>query len=53
MKLEIFYNPGNVACDYLNINDDHRFIFRVFINLTYYGHILGLLALYYSKYFSF
>ena len=33
--------------------DDHKFIFRVFINLTYYGHILGALSLYYSKHFNF
>ena len=49
MKLEVLYNPGNVLCDYLKMKDDHKFIFRVFVNLTYYGHILGLLALYYSK----
>ena len=53
MKLEVLYNPGNVLCDYLKMKDDHKFIFRVFVNLTYYGHILGLLALYYSKHLSF
>jgi hypothetical protein len=49
MKLELFYNPGNVLCDFLKIKDDHKFILRVFVNLTYYGHILAALALLYVK----
>jgi len=53
MKLEIFYNPGNVVCNYLKIKDDHRFILRVFVNLSYYGHIVAGLALFYSRYFYF
>ena len=53
MNLELLYNPGNVVCDFLKIKDDHKFILRVFVNLTYYGHILAGLALYYSKHFSF
>ena len=28
---------------------DHKFILRVFVNLTYYGHILAALALFYVK----
>jgi len=53
VKLEVLYNPGNVVCDYLKIKDDHKFIFRVFVNLTYYGKILGILAFYYARHFSF
>lgn len=49
LKLELLYNPGNVLCDFLNIKDDHKFILRVFVNLTYYGHILAALALFYVK----
>ncbi len=49
MNLELFYNPGNVLCDFLKIKDDHKFILRVFVNLTYYGHILAGLALFYVK----
>ena len=49
MKWEILYNPGNVLCNYLNLKDDHKFILRVFVNLTYYGHILAGLALFYVK----
>ena len=49
LKLELLYNPGNVLCDYLKIKDDHKFILRVFTNLTYYGHILAALALFYVK----
>ena len=43
---EIFYNPGNVLCDYLKIKDDHKFILRVFVNLTYYGHFIAGICLY-------
>jgi hypothetical protein len=53
MKFEILYNPGNVVCDYLNVKDDHKFILRIFVNLTYYGHIFGALALYISKHINF
>ena len=34
MNIELFYNPGNVVCNYLDIHNDHRFILRVFVNLT-------------------
>jgi len=53
MSFELLYNPGNVVCDYLNIHNDHRFILRVFVNLTYYGHLVVGLALLYSKYINF
>ncbi len=53
MSFELLYNPGNVVCDYLNIHNDHRFIFRVFVNLTYYGHLVVGLALLYSRYMNF
>ena len=53
MNLEAFYNPGNVVCNYLNIHNDHRFILRLFVNLTYFGHIAVGLALLYSRYINF
>jgi len=49
LNLELLYNPGNVLCDVLKIKDDHKFILRVFVNLTYCGHILAALALVYVK----
>ena len=53
MSFELLYNPGNVICDYLNIHNDHRFILRVFVNLTYYGHLVVGLALLYIKIYKF
>ena len=53
MKREVLYKRGNVVCDDLEIKDDHKFIFRVFVNLTYYGKILGILAFYYARHFNF
>jgi len=49
LKLELLYNPGNVLCDFLKIKDDDKFILRVFVNLTYYGHILAAISLFYVK----
>ena len=46
MKVELFYNPGNTICDFLNIKNDHKFILRLFINLVYYGHVLGAIVLF-------
>ena len=40
-KWELLYNPGNVLCDYLKIKDDHKFILRVFVNVTYFGHFIA------------
>ena len=53
MNIELFYNPGNVVCNYLDIHNDHRFILRVFVNLTYYGHLAVGLALLYTRYMKF
>ena len=53
MNLETLYNPGNVVCNYLNIHNDHRFILRLFVNLTYYGHIAVGLVLLYSRHINF
>jgi len=46
VKWELLYNPGNVLCDYLKIKDDHKFILRVFINLTYFGHFIAVIILF-------
>ena len=46
IKWELLYNPGNVLCDYLKIKDDHKFILRIFVNLTYYGHFIAGIALF-------
>ena len=46
MKAELLYNPGNTVCDYLKIKNDHKFILRLFINLVYYGHLLGAITLF-------
>ena len=40
-KWELLYNPGNVLSDYLKIKDDHKFILRVFVNVTYFGHFIA------------
>lgn len=53
MKWEVLYNPGNVLCNYLNLKDDHKFILRVFTNLTYYGHFIAAIALYIVRNTSF
>ena len=53
MNIELFYNPGNVVCNYLDIHNDHRFILRVFVNLTYYGHLAVGLALLYTRHMNF
>ena len=53
MNIELFYNPGNVVCNYLDIHNDHRFILRVFVNLTYCGHLAVGLALLYIRYMKF
>ena len=53
MNIELFYNPGNVVCNYLDIHNDHRFILRVFVNLIYYGHLAVGLALLYTRYMNF
>ena len=53
MNIELFYNPGNVVCNYLDIHNDHRFILGVFVNLTYYGHLAVGLALLYTRYMNF
>ena len=45
MKAELFYNPVNTVCDYLKIKNDHKFILRLFINLIYYGHVIGAVVL--------
>ena len=46
MKVELIYNPGNTICDFLKIKNDHKFILRLFINLVYYGHLLGAITLF-------
>ena len=46
MKAELLYNPGNTVCNYLKIKNDHKFILRLFINLVYYGHLLGAITLF-------
>ena len=46
MKAELLYNPGNTICDYLKIKNDHKFILRLFINLVYYGHVIGAVTLF-------
>ena len=46
MKAELLYNPGNTICDFLEIKNDHKFILRLFINLVYYGHLLGAITLF-------
>ncbi len=46
MKAELLYNPGNTVCDYLKIKNDHKFILRLFINLVYYGHVIGAITLF-------
>ena len=53
MNIELFYYPGNVVCNYLDKHNDHRFILRVFVNLTYYGHLAVGLALLYTRYMNF
>ena len=45
MKAALLYNPGNTVCDYLKIKNDHKFILRLFINLVYYGHVIGAVVL--------
>ena len=38
--------PGDAACDYLNIKDpDSRMLLRMFINLTVYAKIAGIVVL--------
>ena len=38
--------PGDAACDYLNIEDpDSRMLLRMFINLTVYAKIAGIVVL--------
>ena len=49
MKAELLYNPGNTVCDYLKIKNDHKFILRLFINLVYYGHVIGAVILFSCK----
>ena len=50
MILKILFNPGQVLCDKIGIKTpDGQFIFRTFINMSYYLHHAAWLGWYIGK----
>lgn len=48
--LKILFNPGQVLCDKIGIKTpDGQFIFRTFINMSYYLHHAAWLGWYIGK----
>lgn len=46
---ELLLWPGDAACNLLKIEDqESRMLFRMFINLTVYGKLVGLAVLFFA-----